>query len=88
MAAELAARKGMRLDVDWFADPHNRRLPRFWSREPSVGAEGVNGLTAPSWGRARCGTCGVEHDQGAWVFPPVRLVPKVVAKLKADRAHG
>eukprot|EP00961_Rhodomonas_salina_P159788 2152034-Rhodomonas_salina.1 len=34
-AREMAARRGMQLSVDWFADPHNARLPRFWSREPS-----------------------------------------------------
>eukprot|EP00961_Rhodomonas_salina_P261554 3535155-Rhodomonas_salina.1 len=60
----------MQLSVDWFADPHNAKLERFWSREPSVGAEGVDAMKAPSWGRTRCASCGVDHDQGAWVFPP------------------
>eukprot|EP00961_Rhodomonas_salina_P202826 2736387-Rhodomonas_salina.2 len=87
-AKVLAASKGMRLDVDWFADQHNRRLPRFWSREPSVGAEGVDGLRAPCWGRAKCGVCGDEQDHGAWIFPPIRLIPRTVAKMKAERAHG
>eukprot|EP00961_Rhodomonas_salina_P038310 515195-Rhodomonas_salina.1 len=88
MAVDLATQKGMRLDVDWFADQHNRLLPRFWSKEPSVGAEGVDGLLAPCWGRAKCSSCGGEHDHGAWIFQPIPLISKTIAKLKAERAHG
>eukprot|EP00961_Rhodomonas_salina_P199852 2695196-Rhodomonas_salina.1 len=56
-ALEMAARRGMQLSVDWLADQHNTRLPRFWSWEPSVGAEGVDACNAPSWGRTACGKC-------------------------------
>jgi hypothetical protein len=87
-AVALAEGLGMRLTVDWFADPRNRRLPRFWSKEHSVGAEGVDALRAASWGRVFCPECRLEHDQGAWLFPPIPLISLVVAKLKTDRAHG
>ncbi len=78
----------MRLDVDWFADPQNRCLQRFWSREHSPGAEGVNALSSPSWGRFLCRSCQTEHDQGAWLFPPIPMINLVVTKMKVDRAHG
>lgn len=87
-ALRLAKQEGMSLLVDWFADPHNARLPRFWSREPSPGAEGFDALKAISWGRTKCLDCGLEHDSGAWLFPPPPLMSLVVAKLKAERAHG
>ncbi len=87
-ATELAAAGGMRLTVDWFADPNNTRCGRFWSRQLATGAAGTDALTASSWGRHWCGACKAWHDQGAWIFPPIPLIPKVVGKLKADRAHG
>jgi hypothetical protein len=87
-ALKMAKDNGIVLHVDWFADPHNRRLPRFWSRELSTGAEGVDALKAMSWGRTGCSVCGDKHDHGAWLFPPPPLMPLVVAKLKAERAHG
>jgi hypothetical protein len=88
MAKQLAAERNLTLEVDWFADPRNRRLPRFWSKEHSVGAEGVDALKAASWGRTFCPRCREEHDQGAWLFPPIALVNLVVTKLKTERAHG
>jgi hypothetical protein len=87
-ALHLAAANGMSLHVDWFADPHNTKLPRFWSREPCPGAEGIDALKAISWGRRLCSLCKEDHDHGAWLFPPPPLMPLVVAKLKAERAHG
>lgn len=89
-AMAMASANGMRLDVDWFADPNNQRLSRFWSREPSKGAEGVDALSTPTWGRSGCRECGMEHDHGAWLFPPAQkgVLARMVTKLKADRAHG
>ncbi len=87
-AQALADEGGIQLTVDWFADPHNARRERFWSRQIAIGAAGTDAFTACSWGRQWCGDCQKEHDYGAWIFPPVPLIPKVIGKLKADRAHG
>ncbi len=87
-ALALAEADGMQLTVDWFADPHNHRLPRFWSRQLAVGSAGTDAFTACSWGRVKCSTCESDHDHCAWVFPLVPLIAKVVGKLKSDRAHG
>jgi hypothetical protein len=74
--------------VDWFADANNQRLPCFWSKEPAAGAAGIDALSAATWGRKGCVECKGMHDQGAWVFAPIPLMNKVLAKLRADRAHG
>jgi hypothetical protein len=87
-ARAMAAEGGMRLTVDWFADPHNARTKHFWSRQIAAGAAGTDALSASSWGRVRCMTCNADHDRGAWVFPPIPLLPKTIGKLKADGAHG
>ncbi len=86
--ADMATASGMRLSVDLFADPVNTRLQRFWSRDLAAGSEGVDALSSPTWGRQQCRTCEAQHDQALWVFAPVPLLPRVVGKLKADRAHG
>jgi hypothetical protein len=87
-ASDLAKDGGMELTVDWFADANNHRLSRFWAKEPAAGAEGVDALSARTWGREFCTQCRAHHDQGAWVFAPIPLLNKVVTKLRADRAHG
>jgi hypothetical protein len=35
--------------VDWFPNPHNTKLKRFWSSQHSAQEEGANMLAA--WGR-------------------------------------
>jgi hypothetical protein len=87
-AQQLAREGGMQLSVDWFADANNHRLPTFWAKEHAAGATGINALSAATWGRTECTTCKTTHDHGAWVFAPIPLMNKVVAKLRADRAHG
>lgn len=88
LVEHLTKEAGMKLHVDWFADPHNHKLTRFWSRCRNPGSEGANALSAPSWGRLACKSCNQEHDQGAWLFPPIPLINLVITKLKTDRAHG
>jgi hypothetical protein len=87
-AQQLAAEGGMQLSVDWFADVNNHRLPIFWAKEHAAGAAGIDALSAATWGRTECTACETAHDHGAWVFAPIPLMNKVVAKLRADRAHG
>jgi hypothetical protein len=84
----LARRTGLSLDVDWFADHHNNQLPRFWSRNPTPGSEGTDALSAPSWGAARCPQCGTTTPTHSFLFPPVPLIDKVVAKAQQDGATG
>ena len=87
-AEEMGRGKGIRMSIDWFAEPTSARCERFWSREQAAGTAGVNALDAPSWGTANGCTCGMVHDVGGWFFPPVPLASMVVEKMKLDGAHG
>ena len=88
MATQLAQNAGMQLHVDYFADEHNHRCSRFWSRFAAQGAEGTDALSASSWGENHCIICNQFHQQGIFLFPPGPLVPAAIAKAKRDRAHG
>jgi hypothetical protein len=62
--------------VDWFASDSNAQLPRFyvWHPQPQSSAEGVNAFMFP-W-----------NAQPGYMFPPFVLIPRIIRKIKDDRA--
>ncbi|XP_070805019.1 uncharacterized protein [Pituophis catenifer annectens] len=61
--------------IDLFATHLNNQLPRFFSRFPTPGAEGVNALRL-TW------PPGLHY-----AFPPLPLIPALIRKVIADRAE-
>lgn len=61
--------------VDLFASAHNCQLPRFFSRYHHPQAEGMNALTSP-WPSGLL-----------YAFPPIRLFPKVIRKIRQQRVR-
>lgn len=63
--------------VDWFAAPWNARAPRFVSRFAAPGAWRVDAFD-------HCWR--LPQNQLALICPPHTIIPRVLAKLEADRA--
>lgn len=61
------------LVIDAFAGHHNRRLERYWSERTDPFAEAVDAFRQ-RW-----------PPTGLYIYPPWRLIPKVIQKLQQDR---
>jgi hypothetical protein len=42
----------------------------------------------PSWAQSPCPHCGGVHGEFAFIFPPAALLPRVLAKARADGLRG
>jgi hypothetical protein len=62
------------LELDLFADRLNTQLPRFMSWKPDPNAEGVDAFTR-NW-----------KDQKGYVFPPICMIGRCLAKIENDKA--
>jgi hypothetical protein len=62
--------------IDWFASDDTTQLVRFCAWESSANASLFDAF-AHSW----------KNDVG-YFFPPFSLIPRVLAKIKLDQAHG
>lgn len=62
------------LQLDAFVTRKNTRLPRFWSQNPDLQAEATN-----AWNQRWMKT-------GLYLHPPWKFIPRVLRKLKSDRA--
>jgi hypothetical protein len=62
--------------IDWFASDDTAQLGRFCAWETSVNAVCFDAFAHP-W----------SHETG-YFFPPFSLLPRVVAKIQQDQAHG
>ena len=60
--------------VDLFASRVNNQLPQYVSRYPDPGAMAMDAFLC-HWSRVR-----------SWIFSPVVLIPRILSKLKADKA--
>jgi hypothetical protein len=62
--------------IDWFASDLNAQLPRFyvWHAAPQSSAEGVDAFMF-EW-----------QVQPGYIFPPFVLIPRIIRKIKDDRA--
>ena len=49
---------------------------------------GADALAQPDWAQSRCPHCNEWHRESAFVFPPVDLLPAVLAKARADGLRG
>ena len=85
---EEATRTGAVITIDLFATADNALVPRFASRFAEPLSEWVNALSMPSWAQSQCPHCGGVHDEFAFVFPPAALLPRVLAKARADGLRG
>jgi hypothetical protein len=63
--------------VDGFASSSNHLLPRYWSLKEEPGTEAVDCLVQP-WARERL----------LWLNPPFALIPRVLARLREQRARA
>jgi hypothetical protein len=63
-------------EIDWFASCHNKQLPRFCAWQEGVqGAECIDALQQ-DWSQCP-----------GYMFPPFSLLPKVLRKIRDERAH-
>ena len=65
------------LTVDLFASTATRRLPRFYSEHHCPETAGVDAFRVPWRPLGRC-----------WINPPFALLPRVLAKLRAEAADA
>lgn len=61
------------LDIDMFATRVNKQLPRFWSRDPDIGAEASDAF-AQHW----------QHLERPYAHPPYHLIGRVLAKINKE----
>ena len=85
---EEVARLGAPISVDLFGTAGNAFAPRFFARYPEPMAEGVDALSQPDWGRSICPSCGQPHLECVFAFPPRALIPRMIAKARADGMRG
>ena len=79
-----ARRHGWSLSIDLFACSENSLCDRFYSRFPDAAAEAVDALGVPCWDSSRCPSCGLDHREVSFAFPPRSLIPAFMAKAAAD----
>ena len=68
------ARAGWQITMDLFATASNARALRFCSRGHEPQAERVDALSALGWGSSLCPTCGQQHRETLYAFPPQALL--------------
>jgi hypothetical protein len=85
---DLAASYNWEISIDLFASTENAITPRFCSRYPELGAECADALLAPDWNVSTCPSCGEEHREVIFAFPPANLLSQFVAKARADGVRG
>ena len=83
-----AARFGDSVSIDLFATAENALVPRFFARHAEPLAEGVDALVQPDWGRSWCARCQTWHRETVYAFPPLELIPRVLAKARVDGLRG
>ena len=88
LVVEQALALGERITIDLFATADNTLVPRFYAQYGEPAAEGEDALAQPDWGRAACPHCGRSHREIGYAFPPRDLLPRFVAKARADGFRG
>ena len=78
------AKAGWQITMDLFATACNARALRFCSRGPEPEAERVDALSAPDWGSSLCPTCGRQHRETLYAFPPPALLRMTIRKAQQD----
>lgn len=61
-------------EIDLFASRLNHKVPRYVSWLPDPGAEFIDAFTIP-WGQFKL----------SYLFPPFRLLPRCLQKLRAEK---
>ena len=64
------------VDIDLMASRTNHQVPKFMSWRPEPKALAVDAFTT-DW-----------HDLAFWCFPPFSVIPRVLQKIREDRATG
>ncbi|XP_068203816.1 uncharacterized protein [Palaemon carinicauda] len=64
------------IDIDWFASPHNAKLPVFYSRFWNEFCAGVDAFSA-NW-----------NEKFGLFVPPVTLLTRVLSKMLKENARG
>jgi hypothetical protein len=84
---ELLAAHGWRVTLDLFAAQSNAFAERFasWTDEPN--SEQVDAFNLGSWNQSLC-SCGQEHRETVFVFPPRGMERVVVRRAKSDGVRG
>jgi hypothetical protein len=87
-ALSLAASCGWTLTVDAFASASNSLLPRFFARYAEPTAEAEDAFAVSDWAVSTCPSCGRDHHETLFAFPPPPLLNAFVAKARADGARA
>jgi len=79
-----AARCGWHITVDAFASAENALVPRFFARYAEPRAEAEDAFTVGDWACSLCPGCHKWHREVLFAYPPAKLIPRFIAKARAD----
>ena len=75
---------GWHITVDAFASQENTLVPRFFARFAEPMAEAEDAFTVGDWACSFCPCCHNWHREVLFAYPPTRLIPRFIAKARAD----
>jgi len=80
----IARGLGWDITVDAFASSENSLVPRFFARFAEPLAEAEDAFTVGDWACSLCPCCHRWHREVLFVYPPTKLIPRFIAKARAD----
>ena len=81
---KAAQRLGWHITLDAFASHENAMVPRFYARYAEPMAEAEDAFTVGDWACSRCPACQRLHREVLFAYPPLWLIPRFLAKARAD----
>ena len=72
------------ITVDAFASHENTLVPRFFARYAEPMAEAEDAFSVGDWGCSLCPSCNCWHREVLFAYPPTKLIPRFIAKARAD----
>ena len=84
----VALRLDWHITVDAFASHENTLVPRFFARYAEPMAEAEDAFSVGDWGCSLCPSCNCWHREVLFAYPPTKLIPRFIAKARADGARA